>query len=129
MIIDHLRREKPLIAKIIERADATELRDDTLFLTFERAGGIFETRLSDRSALGAVEEAAEAALGRKIKVVAGVDAGAGSAPAPVPSAQGSDPEGPARRQRDELWNRAERDPMVQHFVEALRGNLTDVEEI
>ena len=129
MIIEHLRREKPLIAKIIERADATELRDDTLFLTFERAGGIFETRLSDRSALGAVEEAAEAALGRKIKVVAGVDAGAGSAPAPVPSAQGSDPEGPARRQRDELWNRAERDPMVQHFVEALRGNLTDVEEI
>ena len=128
VIIEHLRQEKPLIAKIIERADAAELRDDTLFLTFEKAGGIFEARLSDRSALGAIEEAAEAALGRKIKVVAGVDAGAGRAPAPL-STQASDPEGPAREERDELWNRAERDPMVQHFVEALRGNLTDVEEI
>ncbi len=129
LILAHLRQQKPLIAQIIERADTAELRDDTLFLTFGEAGGIFEARLSDRSALGTIEEAADAALGRKIKVVAGVDAGAGGAPAPMPSAQASDPEGPARQHRDELWERAEEEPMVKHFVEALRGNLTDVEEI
>jgi len=129
LILGHLRQKSPLTAQIIERADATELRDDTLFLTFQQAGGIFEARLSDRSALGTIEEAAEAALGRKIKVVAGIDAAAGSAPAPLPSAQSSDPEGPASRHRDELWKRAEEEPMVKHFVDALRGNLTDVEEI
>ncbi|MCH7826103.1 MAG: hypothetical protein IH849_15000, partial [Acidobacteria bacterium] len=128
-ILERLRQEKPLIAQIIERADATELRDDTLFLTFKEAGGMFEARLSDRSALGTIEEAAEAALGRKIRVVATVDDEAGREPASGPAAQASDPEGPARRQRDELWERAEGEPMVKHFVEALRGKLTDVEEI
>lgn len=90
---------------------------------------MFEARLSDRSALGTIEEAAEAALGRKIRVVATVDDEAGREPASGPAAQASDPEGPARRQRDELWERAEGEPMVKHFVEALRGKLTDVEEI
>ena len=129
LIVDRLRQEKPMIAQIIERADAAELRDDTLFLTFEKAGGIFQARLNDQSALGTIEDAAEAALGRKIKVVAGIDATVGGEPAPDPAAQASDPEGPARQQRDELWQRAEGEPMVKHFVDALRGNLTDVEEI
>ncbi len=76
-----------------------------------------------------VEDTPDAALGRKIKVVAAVDDGAGREPASGPATQAADPAGPARRQRDELWERAEGEPMVQHFVEALRGNLTDVEEV
>jgi hypothetical protein len=89
--------------------------------------------LRDRAALAAIEDAAEAALGRKIKVVAafgGDDAVDGPAPTgpeatPPPAPE---PDNAAQHQRDELWRRAEAEPLVQQFVDALRGNLTDVEE-
>jgi DNA polymerase-3 subunit gamma/tau len=134
-VLDRLQRDKPLIAKIVERAGRIELRDDTLFLTFSESG-IFKARLRDRSALETIEAAGEAALGRKIRVVAGFDdesAGAAAsetaaAGAPNSSAAGG-LERASERQRDELWKRVETEPLVQHFVEALRGNLTDVEEI
>jgi len=135
LIQERLRTDKPMIAKIVERASMVDFRDDTLFLTFAGTGGIFQARLRDRSALAAIEEAGAAALGRKIKVVAGFDEdveAAASEPAPgVDSSppQSSDPRRVADRKRDELWNRAETEPMVQRFVDALRGNLTDVEKI
>jgi DNA polymerase-3 subunit gamma/tau len=134
-ILERLQRDKPLIAKIVERAGRIELRNDTLFLTFAESG-IFKARLRDRSALEAIETAGEAALGRKIRVVAGFDDESGGAAAPEtaagtaldsPSAGGL--ERASERQRDELWKRVETEPLVRHFVEALRGNLTDVEEI
>jgi len=134
-VLDRLRRDKPLIAKIVERAGRIELRDDTLFLTFAESG-IFRTRLRDRSALETIETAGEAALGRKIRVVAGFDdeaAGAAASERAAPGAPNSSAAGglerASERQRDELWKRVETEPLVQHFVEALRGNLTDVEEI
>ena len=151
IIVDRIRADKPLIAKIVERADSAELRDDTLFLSFQESGGIFRARLRDRAALAAIEEAAEAALGRKIRVVAGFNeesgaAGAGPAGAaleappieeegPVGATPPAGPTGgPAsrnahERQRDELWKRAEGEPLVQQFVDALRGNLIDVEDM
>jgi DNA polymerase-3 subunit gamma/tau len=140
IIIDRIRAEKPLIAKIVERADNAELRDDTLFLTFQESGGIFRARLRDRSALAAIEDAAEAALGRKIKVVAGFNGEPGgdssparperTAPTSETEAAGEpDPDGARQRERDELWKRAEGEPLVQQFVDALRGNLIDVEDM
>jgi hypothetical protein len=138
-VLDRLQRDKPLIAKIVERAGRIELRDDTLFLSFAESG-IFKARLRDRSALEAIETAGEAALGRKIRVVAGFDDESGGAAAPESAAgtaldsrsAGGLESASARaneRQRDELWKRVETEPLVRHFVEALRGNLTDVEEI
>jgi DNA polymerase-3 subunit gamma/tau len=135
LIVDRIRADKPLIAQIVERADTAELRDETLFLTFREAGGIFRARLRDRAALAAIEDAAESALGRKIKVVAGFDGDAeestGSTPeaeSPQPAEVSPAPEESAQQHRDELWRRAEGEPLVQQFVDALRGNLTDVED-
>ena len=84
--------------------------------------------------VAAIEEAGEAALGRKIKVVAGFDddleaAEPDSSADSAPEARPSDPGRVAEQRRDDLWNRAEAEPMVQQFIDALRGNLTDVEEI
>lgn len=134
IIIDRLRQDRPLIAKIVERADSGEMRDETLFLTFQEAGGIFQARLRDRAALAAIEEAAESVLNRKIKVVAsfGTD-GPSDGPAPTgpdsEAAMAPEPDGAAQSQRDELWQRAEGEPLVRRFVDALRGNLTDVDEM
>ncbi len=134
IIIDRLRQDRPLIAKIVERADSGEMRDDTLFLTFQEAGGIFQARLRDRAALAAIEEAAESVLNRKIKVVAGFGTdGPSDGPAPTgpdsEAAMAPEPDGAAQSQRDELWQRAEGEPLVRRFVDVLRGNLTDVDEM
>jgi DNA polymerase-3 subunit gamma/tau len=136
IIVERIRADKPLIAKIVERADEAVLRDDTLFLTFQESGGIFRARLRDRSALAAIEEAAEAALGRKIKVVAGFNGETGAAAeepaAPAPdvaaAAAPAEPDNAERHHRDELWKRAEGEPLVQQFLDALRGNLIDVDD-
>lgn len=119
---------------MVERADNAELRDDTLFLSFQESGGIFRARLRDRAALSAIEEAAEAALGRKIKVVAGFDDGEGPDDGPddgfdASAADAAAEPDPRERSRDELWKRAEDEPLVRQFVDALRGNLIDVDEV
>ncbi|MGD8329828.1 MAG: DNA polymerase III subunit gamma/tau, partial [Acidobacteriota bacterium] len=136
IIVERIRADKPLIAKIVERADEAVLRDDTLFLTFQESGGIFRARLRDRAALAAIEEAAEAALGRKIKVVAGFDGETGTAvdeaAAAVPDVAAAttapQPDNAEEHHRDELWERAEGEPLVQQFLDALRGNLIDVDD-
>jgi hypothetical protein len=115
---------------MVERADRAELRDDTLFLTFPESGGIFRARLRDRAALAAIEEAAEAALGRKIKVVAGFGKENGNGDAgETPGRAAVGAENTQERERDDLWKRAEGEPLVQRFVDALRGNLIDVEDM
>jgi hypothetical protein len=136
LILERIRTDKPLIANIVERADSTDLRDDTLFLTFHEASGIFRARLRDRKAMAAIEKAAEAALGRKIKVTAQFDGEAEGANSSGPEAQPTvaagdtaAAEGAAEQERKELWERAEGEPLVQRFVDALRGNLTDVEDL
>jgi len=135
IIVDRIRADKPLIAKIVERADVAELREDTLFLTFHDSGGIFRARLRDRAALAAIEDAAEAALGRKIKVVAGFGGEEGVADeadelgeANSSTTAADEADEASGREKDELWKRAEGEPLVQQFVDALRGNLIDVED-
>ncbi len=129
LILERLRQDKPLIAKIVDRADSTDLRDDTLFLTFDEGGGLFRARLRDRGALAAIESAAEVVLGRKVGVVAAFGGEEATGP-PVDAEPEPEPavDHAAQHQRDELWRRAEAEPLVQQFVDALRGNLTDVEE-
>ena len=136
LVIDRVRADKPMIAQIIERADGAELGDRTLFLSFREAGGIFRARLGDRATVAAIEDAAEAALGRKIKVVVGFNGDASgsteSTPvteAPPPAVASPGPDDAAQQHRDELWRRAEAEPLVQQFVDALQGNLTDVEDM
>jgi len=132
LILERVRTDKPLIANIVERADSTDLRDDTLFLTFHEASGIFRARLRDRNTMAAIEKAAEAALGRKIKVTAQFDGEAEGANGSGPEAQptvAADDTAAAEQERKELWERAEGEPLVQRFVDALRGNLTDVEDL
>ena len=112
-----------------------QLRDETLFLTFRETGGIFRARLRDRATVEAIVKAADSALGRKITVVVGFngDAEGSTESTPVtesPHAEASPgPQDAAQEHRDELWRRAEGEPMVQQFVDALRGNLTDVEDM
>ena len=135
LVIDRVRADEPMIAQIIERADSVQLRDETLFLTFREAGGIFRARLRDRATVEAIVKAADSALGRKITVVVGFngDAEGSTESSPVtesPHAEASSgPQDAAQQHRDELWRRAEGEPMVQQFVDALRGNLTDVEDM
>ena len=45
-----------------------------------------------------------------------------------PAAENLKPEGPPQVRNDLLWERAQGEPMVKNFVDALRGNLTDVED-
>lgn len=136
LVIDRVRADKPMIAQIIERADSAQVGDETLLLTFRGAGGIFRARLGDRATVAAIEDAAESALGRKIKVVVRFNGDAEgskeSAPmteSPQPDEAAAGPQDAAQQHRDELWRRAEGEPMVQQFVDALRGNLTDVEDM
>jgi hypothetical protein len=46
-----------------------------------------------------------------------------------PTTKTPDPKNSNHHQKDQLWERAEGEPVVKHFVEALRGNLIDVEEV
>ncbi|SVE06867.1 uncharacterized protein METZ01_LOCUS459721, partial [marine metagenome] len=39
------------------------------------------------------------------------------------------PKDPPRERNDQLWERAQGETMVKNFVDALQGNLTDVEDI
>ena len=132
MILERLRVDKPLVAQVVERAVTVEFNDDTLSLTFPENGGIYRARMRDRASVAAIEQAGSAALGRAIRVVASCG-GEEVVPEGVPPT-GSDRHAsnlsvPAEQQRTELWQRAEAEPLVQNFVEALRGNLTDVEEL
>ncbi len=135
LVIERLRADKPMIAQIIERADSVQLRDETLFLTFREAGGIFRARLRDRATVEAIAKAAESALGRKITVVVGFNGDAEGSTELTPATESPRaeaslaPQDTAQQHRDELWRRAEGEPMVQQFVDALRGNLTDVEDM
>ncbi len=135
LVIERLRADKPMIAQIIERADSVQLRDETLFLTFREAGGIFRARLRDGATVEAIAKAAESALGRKITVVVGFNGDAEGSTELTPATESPRaeaslaPQDTAQQHRDELWRRAEGEPMVQQFVDALRGNLTDVEDM
>ena len=131
LILERLRADKPLVARVVERATGVAFNDDTLSLTFPENGGLSRARMSDQAAVAAIEEVGSAALGRTIRVVAsfgGEELGPEGAPPTAPDRQASDPGGLAEQERTELWQRAEDEPLVQNFVEALRGNLTDVEE-
>ena len=85
LVIDRVRADKPMIAQIIERADSAQLRDETLFLSFREAAGIFRAQLGDRATVAAIEDAAESALGRKIKVVVGFNGDASGSTESTPA--------------------------------------------
>ncbi|MFQ5744664.1 MAG: DNA polymerase III subunit gamma/tau [Acidobacteriota bacterium] len=125
-ILERLRECKPVIAKILERAQSVELRDDTLWLSFAANGGIFKERLHDRSALSVIEKEAEIVLGRHIRVMTGFQQ---QQPESGPAIQEThEPADAANVKRQQLWQRAEQDAAVRSFVDALQGNLTEVEE-
>jgi hypothetical protein len=46
-----------------------------------------------------------------------------------PAAEDLKPKGPPQERNDQLWERVQGEPMVKNFVDALRGNLTDVEDV
>ena len=46
-----------------------------------------------------------------------------------PVAENLKPKDPPRERNDQLWERAQGEAMVKNFVDALRGNLTDVEDV
>ena len=132
MILERLQLDKPLVAQVVERAVSVEFNDDTLSLTFPENGGIHRARMRDRASVVAIEKAGSATLGRAICVVAicgGEQIVPEAAPPTDPDHDASNLGGRGQHQGTELWQRAETEPLVQNFVEALRGNLTDVEEL
>ena len=46
-----------------------------------------------------------------------------------PVAENLKPKGPPQERNEQLWERAQGEPMVKNFVDRLRGNLTDVEDV
>ena len=45
------------------------------------------------------------------------------------AAENLKPKDPPQERNEQLWERAQGEPMVKNFVDALRGNLTDVEDV
>ena len=46
-----------------------------------------------------------------------------------PVAENLKPKGPPQERNEQLWERAQGEPMLKNFVDTLRGNLTDVEDV
>lgn len=126
-VLGELRRSNPIIARALTRAEDIEVREGSLLISFGSDGGIFRARLRQSTALEAIEAAAREALGRELRVMTSFDDSEAveeppEAPEPSPRSRADE------ARREELWKRVEHEPMVEQFVDALQGHLTDVEE-
>ena len=114
-------RKKMRTLMAFDSAEDISIEGDELRITFPPKGKVFAEQLRTRENIKLLEEVSEDAIGRKLTlVIAGV--GSAGSDTESPKGNGSAEPSPEKTPRE----RANENPVVQSFVKAFRGQITDV---
>ena len=91
LVLQRLRDTKPMVAQILARAQAIEMKGEKLVVSFPANRSLFKDRLKDRGSLEAIEEAAKEAIGQSLRVTTAIAVGE---PAPPRAAEPRSEAGP-----------------------------------
>ena len=111
-------QNKVFYGMVVAQAQKVEVEGDTVVFTFTPVHKTLRSRLEEKRAW--LEQVAQAAAGRRLKIVARESA-------PVPAAPPAQPSADSRRA--DLVARAQAEPSVQAVLDVFGGEIEDVEEM
>jgi DNA polymerase-3 subunit gamma/tau len=111
-------QNKVFYGMVVAQAQKVEVEGETVVFTFTPVHRTLRSRLEEKRAW--LEQLAQAAAGRRLKIVARESA-------PAPAATPATP--PANTRRADLVARAQAEPSVQAVLDVFGGEIEDVEEM
>jgi DNA polymerase-3 subunit gamma/tau len=111
-------QNKVFYGMVVAQAQKVEVEGETVVFTFTPVHRTLRSRLEEKRAW--LEQLAQAAAGRRLKIVARESA-------PVPAATPATP--PTNTRRADLVARAQAEPSVQAVLDVFGGEIEDVEEM